>query len=281
MTPWADLLRKPDALRGRDDLGAWFTAMAARLLNGAALLAGGVRHRFTEVEFYYHGDGHPDTFAHRDPIQLLAGRWYFHRTGGVYRSGSFKGLDLSFGDGKAHGGVLIRGLATEDDTLIDGPSLCVDHLLRLTAAGAVPTLDKVIGERPAWDGASPLRLEWVEMGDRPVLRSARVGLSLKRSGKSPEPPRFVGRPYRHLTEPRRIGKGKPHMVLSLHASGADAHTIRQTTGGTKQAIARYVADFEAGKAAADFAPFRGNDLGPRELCRMLGVWHANYGTPTT
>src|SRR5262245_54518774 len=129
MSDWHQLLRKPDALRGSDELGPWFTAVAARLLNGAALLAGGVRHRFTEIEFYYHGDGHLDPFAHRDPVQLHVGRWYFHRTAGVYRSGSFKGLDLSFGDGTAFGGVLIRGLATEDDVLVDGPSLCVDHLL--------------------------------------------------------------------------------------------------------------------------------------------------------
>ena len=63
-----------------------------------------------EVEVYYHAADHPDPFAHRDPAQLHVGRWYFHRTGGTYRGGSFKGLDLAFGGSAAHAGVLIRGI---------------------------------------------------------------------------------------------------------------------------------------------------------------------------
>jgi hypothetical protein len=31
----------------------------------------GEPHRLVEVEFYYHGEGHPDPFAHRDPLTLV------------------------------------------------------------------------------------------------------------------------------------------------------------------------------------------------------------------
>src|SRR5262245_40018162 len=96
MADWLELLRKSDGLKDADFEG-WCARTADGLLNRARLVAGGVPHRLTEVEFYYHGPEHPDRFAHRDPIQVHNGRWYFHRTAGVYRAGSFKGVDLTFG----------------------------------------------------------------------------------------------------------------------------------------------------------------------------------------
>lgn len=81
---------------------------------------------------YYSGGTHPDLFAHRDPVQLEDGRWYFHRTRGECRGGSFKGLDIALGDGTAYFGILIRAVAKPDGTLLDGPCVTVDHLLART-----------------------------------------------------------------------------------------------------------------------------------------------------
>jgi hypothetical protein len=242
------------------------------------LLVGSEPHRFTEIEFYYFGELHPDPFTHRDPIQKECGRWYFHRTRGVYRGGSFKGFDLTFGGREAFGGVLIRGLEAPDGTLIDGPSLCVDHLLARTEAADVATLDEAIAERVAWDEENPLQLEWKDTPEeRPLLRSSRVGLSLKRSKKSPEPPRYIMRRYRYLSEPRRISKGKLHMVLALHAQGLSIDQIHARTGCPRQTIQRYVADFEEGRLQVDFDPYYGIDLSPKDLCRLHGTWHSAYG----
>jgi hypothetical protein len=277
MADWQTLLHEPDGLAGSDNLAGWFDEVAQRLLNGTRLLVGGEPHRFTEVEFYYHGGAHLDTFTHRDPIQRSTGRWYFHRTRGVYRGGSFKGFDLTFGGSDAFGGVLIRGIETDEGALVDGPSLCVDHLLKRTEAADVATLDAAIEERPAWDADSPLSIEVAELIHRPILRSARVGLSLKRLRQSEGPPRYIMRPYRYLSEPRRIAKGKLHMVLALHAAGEGPEEVREVTGCTRSVLERYVADFEEGRRAADFTPFWGIDLGPRDLCRLHGVWWANYG----
>lgn len=70
---------------------------------------------FAEVEFYYNGYNHQgqslffglgfyvvvilitlfkysDKFTHGDEVQLTHAHWYFHRTGGKYRGGSFKGM---------------------------------------------------------------------------------------------------------------------------------------------------------------------------------------------
>src|SRR5205823_3994142 len=141
------------------------------------------------------GEGHPDPFTHRDPLQRENGRWYFHRTRGAYRGGSFKGLDLTFGDGRAFGGFLVRTIEAPSGALIVGPSLCVDHLLARAGAKSVAALDAVIGGGAAWDPNSPLQLRAVDGQERrPVFRSARVGLSLKKAGPSGDAARFVMRP---------------------------------------------------------------------------------------
>jgi hypothetical protein len=274
MASWSALFQKPNKLT--DDATAdWFDRIAEQLLNESRLVVAREPHRFVEIEFYYFDAAHPDPFTHRDPLQLECGRWYFHRTRGVYRGGSFKGFDLTFGDGEAHGGILIRGLETSDGKLIDGPSLCVDHLLDITGAEDVAALDTAIAGRAAWDPSNPLRLETADGEPCEVCRTARVGLSLKRSKKAPEPPRYVMRPYRYLSEPRRTSKGKLHMVLALHAEGRAPEEIRTITGCPPSTIERYIADFEEGRGE-DFDPYYGKDLGPKDLARLHGVWHARW-----
>src|SRR5207244_3803771 len=111
---------------------------------------------------------------------------------------------------------------------------------------------------------------------RPLLGTARVGLSLKRTRKEDDLTRFVLRNYRYLSRPRSISKGKPHMVLALHSQGHSTQEIQQRTGVNKPAIQRYVADCEAGRQVHDFSPYFGIDLGPKELCRLHGTWQAHY-----
>jgi hypothetical protein len=269
MSVWQLLLTRT----AEETFDSWFVRIASTLLGSARLVVAGESHRLTEIEFYYHHPEHPDLFAHRDPIQLELGRWYFHRTGGTYRGGSFKGLDISFGDGTHHGGVLLRGLEQPDGSLVDGPSLLVDHLLKKSGYRDVSAFDKDIAERPIWDDSSPLILRHVPAENRCWLRCARVGLTLRRHRPNTQAERFVLKPYRFLTEPKRIAKGKIHMVLALHAQGQSAGEIQQMTGCPAKTLQRYIDDFERGRQTADFAPFYGIDLGPRDLCQLHGVWH--------
>ncbi len=272
MSDWPSFLRK------RKPLDAWFTRIAERLLNGSRLLAGRQAHRLVEIEFYYWSKTHPDPFTHRNPIQFHIGRWYFHRRHGVYRGGSFKGLDLTFGHSDASGGILIRGLETPDGALIDGPSLCVDHLLDVTGAATVADFDRAIDKRLAWKKGNPLILEQTDTHEnRQLFRSPRVGLMLKKIATRTEATRFVMRPYRYLTEPRRIKKGKLHLVLALHAQGIDNEQIQRVTNCPRRAVERYLAGFERGRNEADFAPYFGRDLSPAELCKLYGVWFAHWG----
>ena len=277
MTDWPTLLQKPANLSAPSVVQAWFDAIAEKLLNGVNLRAGGKTHRLVEIEFYLRAAEHPDPFTHGEPLQLQSGRWYFHRTSGVYRGGSFKGLDLTFGDGTLYGGVLFRGLESADGTFIDGPSLLVDYLLKLTRAASVRVLDAMIAGRAAWDAHNPLMLEDVEPPrTQPLFRSGRVGLTLKNARNKVEAPRYILLPYRYLTEPRKIAKGKPLMVLALHARGASVEEIHQATGCSRKSVQRYVEDFERGRDSLNFAAYLGADLTPADLCRLHGTWHTAY-----
>ena len=280
MSSIADLATKPPHVTADSDFGPWFATLADQLLNDVDFLVAGEPYRFAELEAYYYGPGHPDLFTHRDPVQCENGRWYFHRTAGEYRGGSFKGMDLTFGDGTAMFGILVRSIVAPDGTLVDGPSLTVDHLLAKTDTPDVATLDAKIARRPAWDLSSPLAMRTSNATrTAEVLSCARVGLSLKRSRGKPDAPRYVMRPYRYLTEPRRITKGKPQMVLALHRQGKDTATIHTCTGVPRRTIDKYVADFAVGKREPDFASYIGKDLGPADLCRLLGTWAAHFAPP--
>jgi hypothetical protein len=275
-----ELAVKPPGVVAEAEFAPWLADVVGFLLNRTELVVGDVTFRFAELEAYYHGPGHRDAFAHRDPVQLENGRWYFHRSRGVYRGGSFKGLDFAFGDGTAHFGVLIRTVVSSLAGLIDGPSLTVDHLLGCTEYGSVAELDAAIGTRRVWDETAPLSVrESAEPRDAAVYQTSRVGLSLKRAKGIPDAPRFVGKPYRFLTEPRAIAKGKVHLVLSLHRRGQTAEAIAATTGTPRRTADRYVADFAAGKSVTNFDPYIGKDLSTAELCKMLGTWAAKYGGP--
>ncbi|MBA4067103.1 MAG: hypothetical protein C0501_26030 [Isosphaera sp.] len=279
MPTLAELGRRPPGLAAEDDFGPWLAGVAGHLLNGVDLVANGAAYRFVELEAYYHGPGHPDPFAHRDPVQLEDGRWYFHRTRGEYRGGSFKGLDLALGDGSAYFGVLVRGVVGPDGVLVDGPSLTVDHLLARCGAGSVAALDAAILKRKAWDATSPVYVrDRAEPRDATVYATSRVGLSLKKAKGVPAAPRNVGKPYRYVTEPRRVTKGKPHLVLALHRRGESVEAIRELTGCPRKTVERYVADFAAGKKVTGFDGYVGKELSTGDLCRLLGTWAATHGS---
>jgi len=92
-------------------------------------------------------------------------------------------------------------------------------------------------------------LDEVAPTDRPLFRSARVGLSLKKARAAADMPRY-------LSEPRRTPKGK------------NSDEICQLTGCTRSALQRYLADYEAGRQESDFQSYIGVDLNPKDLCRL-------------
>jgi hypothetical protein len=109
-----------------------------------------------------------------------------------------------------------------------------------------------------------------------AFRSARVGLSLRRAWLA-EAQRFVMKPYRFLSEPKRIRKGKTLLILELHVEGRSEEEIREITGSPLKNIRAAIEESEAARAHPSFEEFIGADLTPRTLCRLHGAWQAIYG----
>jgi hypothetical protein len=237
MLPLSALLEPRPNLDTPGAAETWFDGIAMRLLGSCRLRAAGSVNRLVEIEFYFDSQEHPDPFAHRHPEQATSGRWYFHRIGPSYRGGSFKGFDLTFGNGVAHGGILIRSLETPNGRFVVGPSLCVDYILATTASASVAALASAIGGRSASDPESPLQLMDAPNGnvDVTLFRSARVGLSLKRHNDAIAVDR-LSRPYRFLTEPRRVTKGRAELIAALLAGGHSPEDVRRLTGSPMKAI---------------------------------------------
>ncbi len=274
-TIFSDALRAlvPPAGAGEEAYLPAFRRLAAQVLAGATWHIGGQAHRFTEIELYWNGPGHRDTFTHGDPMQREFGRWYFHRSGETYRGGTYKGLDIAVGGDDVYAGILIRGAERlADGLLVDGPCMCVDHIL---AATGHRTIDALVG---AFDrgvdaaGGSPL---YVTIDDPPreveVAMSPRVGLTLKR-GVLSERAGFLARPYRFLSEPARIKKGRAHTVIGLHREGVAVADIARRTGSSLAQVQRYVAEYEAG--AAQDPRDLGRDPSVDETCRLFGACDA-------
>lgn len=271
---FADRLRAlvpaPDA-----PAAAWlpaFRGIAGLILNGVTLNIAGAAHRVVEIEIYCRSPGHPDTFTHGDPMQEEFARWYFHRSGGEYKNGSFKGLDIAFGGPGAPAGVLIRGVETDTGILVDGSCMCVDHVLARTGRRSIATLVAGFDRRTDPAPGAPLSLTVLAAPRGAAIHeSPRVGLTLKR-GVLAERARFLARPYRFMTEPKRSKKGRPNLIVGLHRDGHGPADIARITGSQLAQIQRTIAAYEAGKAMSPAALT--GDLTSEALCHLLGACDA-------
>jgi 3-methyladenine DNA glycosylase Mpg len=273
MSNLINILKRPENLR-EEDFEIWFSKIAQELLNKYYLVASGKTYRLLEIEFYCCTDKHPDYFTHRDKLQTECGRWYFHRLGTEYKSGSFKGLDLTFGDESMYGGILIRSIESSDGTLICGPSLCVDNILQKTNSTDIKQLDEAIADRFIWDADNPLKLELAAKTRlNKIYSSARIGLTLKKN-KSLQLCSYIVRPYRYLSEPRTVTKGKIYLALALHIQGISIEEIHQITGSPNHTIRKYIDDFNIGRQLEDFSSFFGIDLNTSELCQLHGTFYS-------
>ena len=235
MLSLSTLLAHPQNLHDPAVVDAWFTRIAAWLLGPCRLEVAGKTHRLVEVELYFNSPEHPDPFAHCHLEQAVRGHWYFHRVGASYRGGSFKGVDLTFGGGEARGGILIRSIEAPGGHFVVGPSLCVDHLIAETGMSSVAELARAIGNRPVWDSSSQVHLIDGAETTVEMFRSARVGLTLKRHTGAVAVDRLE-RPYRFLSEPRAVTKGRAELISALLAEGRSPEEIRRLTGSPLKSI---------------------------------------------
>lgn len=278
MSDLIKILQKPHHLSELGIAENWFNQIAQELLNNYSLIVAGEKYRLVEIEFYCYAEEHPDIFTHRDKLQKELGHWYFHRKSDKYKSGSFKGLDLTFGDSTMYCGILIRTIEKADGTIICGPSLCVDNLLATTQCVRVAQLDEKIAGKNVWDKDNIIYLQKVEiepgsLAHHQIFSSGRVGLSLKKAKLCSNMPDYVLRPYRYLSKPKSISKGKIYLALALYSQGIKPEEIHQITGSSKRSIEKYIADFEAGRKEDDFSQYIGINLNTVKLSQLHGTWY--------
>ena len=193
----------------------------------------------------------------------------------LFRGGSFKGLDLTFGDTGAYGGMLIRGIELADGALVSGPCLCVDYLIRQLGFTSVAELHgATVGRHAVQDNGLLTLLESNSACERPIFNTPRVGLSLKRASDAHSPliP-YVMRRYRFLTRPEANTKGRPQLILALHIDGHSVRAIRQSVRLPTRTIEGYIRDFEAGRATSSLDSFLQIPMNTRNLCRLYGHWY--------
>ena len=258
-------------------IGDWLAQTADWLLNGCTLSVTGALHRLLEVEAYLNAPAwdHADPFTHGDEMQLTTRRWYFHRDGASYRGGTYKGVDITFGDAAgAYGGWLVRSLEAPDGRVVNGSCLCVESMLEACSAASVAELDERIAGRTVDDASSPLHLapHAGSAEPRPLFATARVGLTLKRVATSPQMPEWIGRRYRFLTRPDKLPKGRAQLVVALHEAGHPADEIAAISGASTSKVAEWIGCYLDGMSQSDLAAWSGKSLDPPGLCRLLAAW---------
>jgi len=229
-------------------------------------------HRLTELEYYFCGDKHMDTFTHQDALQESSGKWYFHKTGKGYKGGSYKGLDITFGQ-KGFGGILIRAIEVLDDsseTYIEGPCMCVNHILSLNNKKEI--VDFVEQKSFNLSVSKKNRLYLRKNDTLPkleVVAGPRVGLTLKKTDGDRS--YYIMKDYRFMCHPRKVKKGRVNLVLGLCGAGKSAKEIQEISGCTGASVKKYLELFNEGKKLKKVEEFEGKALSNDDLCKLYGM----------
>jgi hypothetical protein len=202
------------------------------LMKNHVLNIRGEQYLFSELELYYHShdDTHKDPYVHKRAAQLLKNSWYFHKKSdtGKYTGGTFKGLDMTFGDGKNYVGVLIRSIKqiSGSSLNIEGSCTCVNHILQKTETKDIAEL---VSKMQQVDDIFRVN-EWlyVEKQTNPILlqitnswkiyTSTRVGLS---EGDS----FYRDKPYRFVFLPGKFKKNQNQLAISVFQQVNDKNLV--------------------------------------------------------
>eukprot|EP01117_Protostelium_nocturnum_P006451 TRINITY_DN2324_c1_g2_i2.p1 TRINITY_DN2324_c1_g2~~TRINITY_DN2324_c1_g2_i2.p1 ORF type:complete len:344 (+),score=124.45 TRINITY_DN2324_c1_g2_i2:1176-2207(+) len=289
-------------LKSNQEYENYFTMLSEVLLNHFILRANGVPLRILEIEFYFTNNNpkedssspliHHDPFTHCDTIQKQTAVWYFHRTAGAYRGGTYKGLDIAIGQGDEHiGGILIRSIQSlNDGKIVCGPCKSVDHILELCKVDGIRELvDEKMGgvisclppnSQFLPDGTKGNPILYLERGDsfdkKTVYRSARVGLHMTKSlNKEPAElqKEFVFKHYRYFCEPKMIFKGQFYMVAAFANKGMSKGDIGKILNTKAATIEKYIQLVEQGKKM-DSSKFVGTKMSDDEVCKAYGSLHS-------
>lgn len=193
-----------------------FDSIADKLLNKTIILINKRRYRICEIEFYLYSDDHPDDYVHCDSDQQTHCCWYFHKFGnGTYKGGTFKGLDITFGNRNQHQnkyqnkycGILIRSIQhIKQNRFIEGPCNVVNEILKSYHVDSISdlTLSQTLS---VLHNSRRLILQHSSfLNPESMYHGPRIGLSSKY-------PEYQNKPYRYVIHKDHIKKQRKSLVL--------------------------------------------------------------------
>lgn len=159
------------------------------LLNYQHLVIVNLPHKICEVELYHYSNNHPDPYVHCHLDQLNYGSVYVHPKGGT-----FKGIDLTFGQEGEYVGLLVRTIQDISGNTITGPSKVVDYIMECLLIESVKELREKCIALNIFQKNSYLYLEPViPVYTDKIYHGPRVGLSEK-------DPYYRNLPYRFVSQ---------------------------------------------------------------------------------
>lgn len=225
-----------------------FEVMANYLLNQCILNIGDKEYQMAELEYYLEDGVHNDPFIHKDKHQSIPFSWYFHRLGGTYKGGTYKGLDITFGyknnKNRVYGGILIRSIYDiTNKTVIEGPCKVVNHILDKTNN---KTIDCLIGDKDIIKiNDSRLNIKYKKSDNLIAQSGPRVGLNLRKYTKERE--EYLMKNYRFVNRIKLIKKYKSGIILSMYEKGLTLEEISNFTGTSRKNIDKYIDIFNNNK----------------------------------
>jgi len=175
-----------------------FSEFTQNLMNNYSLNIDNKLYEFTELEYYYSNDNHhKDPYVHTDEKQKNEKSLYVHRM--PWGRG---GIDLTFGDGRFFGGILIRGIK-DTEGFVSGPVKCKQSIVDSIEENIAKKHNELqeYFEKGTWS------LVEKDKTDHDVFHSTRVGLTAKDDNYQDAFYRFIREDYLNnskFTEKTRV-----------------------------------------------------------------------------
>jgi hypothetical protein len=258
----------PSKMTKPEEFANAFNNIADQLMKYYLISINGHKYRLAELEFYLNDANHPDIFTHGNKSQLTCGQWYFHKTGSSYKGGSFKGLDITFST-RGYGGILIRAIkSVDDDTYIEGPCNVVNTILNEYNVDNVSDFVSREDFNLEVDMKGPIYILRTEENkiDK-ITTSGRFGLVLRNDDQVP----YVLRPYRYMSFPSEVRKGRQHLVLELHYKNVNSKKISDLTGCGVPQINKWTKKYDDIDSSIKPSSYYGKKLNAAEFSAFYNV----------
>ena len=187
-----------------------FETIANLVLNKIILNVKNNKYRICEIEMYLKNDTHPDLYVHSNSDQKSFGKFYFHKYwNGVFKSGTWKGLDIVLGTKDKYFGILIRSIMNlETGEFIEGPCRSVNEILNQFNCLDVAELfaTEYNGIKQIGLDDEKLNLSTAnDLNKESIYKGPRIGLSDKY-------PEYQNLFYRYATNIKKIKKNRKTFV---------------------------------------------------------------------